>query len=833
MKKTLCLILTLAMILGLTAGCGGQKTPTTAAPATAESVVTEAPTTAPSTEAPSTEAPATEAPTTEVPPTEAPTTEVPPTEAPTTEEPATEPSTTEAPPEGSALAAYLNAGERTDYRVTLHWEMSRSMAGEMIITTDDRVITVLKADDPDAMTAYEKWDRVTEGNAFTWKSNYQTWFARGKAATLFEDRCYSASQTAEGFLAVRPPLDMFTPEKYNSVEWTDDSHTAIRFSDPLDTEWEWLGMNCTDITDAAGTVELDEQGRIARTVYDAVFALEGIDIAVHVSAELEDWSEPITFLNIASDAMTPVRSVDAIPLLDLASFGFLTDGFTGNYVSFIQSYAAGSVLLQQGWLGIDADQDGPMLYEKISKTTYSISSQSYESEFRSYDGKTTYTVGGEEQEFTADPEDVEDAMVDFLYDFWPDPVYLKDISLSEEDDCWLVEAELNPEGMKWFHANTEYFMFGERGHMDDLGISFNPVSGTFYVSIDKGSGFPIHSMVDFEGEHRYQGQKLGLVAQLEWNYLPADPDAHHVITEEWEDTGVPEDPATPLFYKVTDPEGGSMWLLGTIHIGDIRTSYLPQEIYDALLSSDALAVEIDVTNMEERLDEDDDLLEAYQEAIIYMDGSNAYDHLTDEQGDKLERALKLYGGDMLASLLNYNVATLSSVLEQEMLPLSRSHSYDHGVDNQLVDMAKKNDIPIRDVEDFVEHISLLSSFSEKLQALILEETIDGGRYGGNLGAAELFEVWCRGDEEEITKAFEEEEEEDEDLTEEEKALLEEYNQGMMAIRNAKMIETAQDYMASEDTVFFAVGLAHLMGEEGIVNSLRNMGYTVELIKYGE
>ena len=36
-----------------------------------------------------------------------------------------------------------------------------------------------------------------------------------------------------------------------------------------------------------------------------------------------------------------------------------------------------------------------------------------------------------------------------------------------------------------------------------------------------------------------------------------------------------------------------------------------------------------------------------------------------------------------------------------------------------------------------------------------------------------------------------------------------------------------------ETVFFAVGLAHLVGEDGIVNSLRNLGYTVEPVRYGE
>ncbi|MBQ6075878.1 MAG: TraB/GumN family protein [Lachnospiraceae bacterium] len=841
MKKTLCLFLALAMLLGMTAGCSGKKDPT-AAPTTAPAV-TEAPSTAvPATEAPATEAPteapATEAPATQV-PTEEPSSEAPVTEAPTevspTEPPATEPPTeppTEAPPEGSALYAYQNAVLPSSYRLTLHWEMSRSMGKELLITTDDRVLTVLNADDPASMTASEQWDRHIEGNAIDQRETYRSWFARGNTVMEQDRRYYRAAQKAEDFLAVRPPLAMLTPENYGSVEWTDESRSAIRFSEAEDTEWEWLGLNCTGITEAAGIVELDARGQIARTVYDAVFSLEGIDVAVHVSADLEDWSEPVEIPKISSGRAVPVGSVEAIPLLDLASCGFLTDGFTGNYVAFIQSLAAGSVLLQQGWYGIDEDQAGPMLLEKVSKTTYSLTTKSTDVEYRHYGGRTVYQVDGKDQEPAGSPEAIEEGILDFLYDFWPDLTYLENLSLSEEEDCWLIQAELNRDGMKWFHGNTEYLMFSQRGYMDDLGVSFRPGTATLWLSVDKGSGFPIHSLIEFEGDHRYEGQTLEVSAQLEWNYLPADPDAHYVITEKWEDKGAPEVPATPLFYRVTAPDGGSLWLLGTIHIGDLRTSYLPQELYDALLSSDALAVEIDVTNMEERLEEDDDLLEAYQASILYPDGSSPFDHLNEEQGEKLKNALHLYGGDMMASLLNYNVATLTSLLEQETLPLGRLHSYEHGVDNQLVNLAKENGIPVRDVEDFVEHISLLSGFSEELQALMLEETIDGGRYGSNMGAAELFDVWCRGDEEEIARSFEEEEE-DEELTEEEQALVEEYNRGMMTLRNAKMVERAQEYLASGETVFFAVGLAHLVGEDGIVNSLRNLGYTVEPVRYGE
>ena len=163
--------------------------------------------------------------------------------------------------------------------------------------------------------------------------------------------------------------------------------------------------------------------------------------------------------------------------------------------------------------------------------------------------------------------------------------------------------------------------------------------------------------------------------------------------------------------------------------------------------------------------------------------------------------------------------------------MGRMHSYDRGVDNQLVKMAKDNGIEVWDVEDYAEHISLLGNFSEKLQELMLEETLDYGRYASNMGTDELFEAWCRGDEAELT-AEEEEEEEDEELTPEEQALVDEYNEGMMRKRNAEMVEKAQEYLAGDKTVFFAVGLAHLLDEEnGLLKCLREGGYTVEQVVF--
>ena len=59
----------------------------------------------------------------------------------------------------------------------------------------------------------------------------------------------------------------------------------------------------------------------------------------------------------------------------------------------------------------------------------------------------------------------------------------------------------------------------------------------------------------------------------------------------------------------------------------------------------------------------------------------------------------------------------------------------------------------------------------------------------------------------------------------------EYIKSMESDRNAGMLEVAKGYLESGDTVFFAVGLAHLIAEDGLVFTLREAGYTVELVPY--
>ena len=93
---------------------------------------------------------------------------------------------------------------------------------------------------------------------------------------------------------------------------------------------------------------------------------------------------------------------------------------------------------------------------------------------------------------------------------------------------------------------------------------------------------------------------------------------------------------------------------------------------------------------------------------------------------------------------------------------------------------------------------------------------------------QMFEMWCRGDEAELREYINSE---PEDMTEDEKRLHEEYEKAISTDRDKGMVEVAKGYLEGGDTVFYAVGLAHLLADDGLVDSLRAAGYTVELVSY--
>ena len=145
---------------------------------------------------------------------------------------------------------------------------------------------------------------------------------------------------------------------------------------------------------------------------------------------------------------------------------------------------------------------------------------------------------------------------------------------------------------------------------------------------------------------------------------------------------------------------------------------------------------------------------------------------------------------------------------------------------------------ILDIESGIFQVQMMGNYSDDLQALLLEESleIDSAEYCASVG--ELYELWCAGDEaalrEELSSEVDTSEFTEEELAEyeEQKPLIDEYNKAMSYDRNDGMLDVAIRYLESGDTIFYAVGLAHLLDDvNGLVDTLRAAGYTVELVTY--
>ena len=93
---------------------------------------------------------------------------------------------------------------------------------------------------------------------------------------------------------------------------------------------------------------------------------------------------------------------------------------------------------------------------------------------------------------------------------------------------------------------------------------------------------------------------------------------------------------------------------------------------------------------------------------------------------------------------------------------------------------------------------------------------------------ELYKYWKEGNVEQLIDILINTD--TEGYTKEDLALMEQYNKKMLDERNVGMKEKLEEYFNNNYTVFYMVGTAHLIGDNGIAKLLETDGYTVTLVK---
>lgn len=282
----------------------------------------------------------------------------------------------------------------------------------------------------------------------------------------------------------------------------------------------------------------------------------------------------------------------------------------------------------------------------------------------------------------------------------------------------------------------------------------------------------------------------------------------------------------PMLFRVTGADGQEMYLFGTIHVGDDRTTDALNRVLPYLETCDALAVEFNIAAYERDYDaQTRDMMQ-----FVLTDGTTIEDYLDDDlyarAGDLLEQA-----GLFPSMMRQFNLAMWSQLVEQAALMTTCTDlDFGGGMDRQLIAWCEDRGIEVRDVESPELQYGLLAGFPDELNVLMIEHTLDNlDTYAE--GVHELYEAWLKGDYDEILRlAKSEEEDEEGEYTPEQIAMVEDYNYQMLDNRNLGMRDKAVQWLEAGDKVFFAVGAAHLVDDMGLVNLLRQAGYTVEQIE---
>ncbi len=256
-------------------------------------------------------------------------------------------------------------------------------------------------------------------------------------------------------------------------------------------------------------------------------------------------------------------------------------------------------------------------------------------------------------------------------------------------------------------------------------------------------------------------------------------------------------------------QNSTVYLLGSIHLGRPDFYPLDRVIESAFSKSDFLVVEADINAV------DISTLQSVMEEAVYFDGSTLKDHLSSKTFRLAEQKMNEMGMS-IEQMIVFKPWFLA--LNIEMIGYSKlGLDPTYGIDIYFLNKAKSNK-KIVELESVEFQIKLLGSFNEKEQeAFLLSTLVDLDIVQDKID--KMIDLWKVGDALGMEQVFLEGIKKDPDL-------FSVYNK-LLFKRNKGMVSTIRNFLNSRDIYFVVVGVAHLIGEQGIVNILEKEGYSVE------
>jgi uncharacterized protein YbaP (TraB family) len=255
-------------------------------------------------------------------------------------------------------------------------------------------------------------------------------------------------------------------------------------------------------------------------------------------------------------------------------------------------------------------------------------------------------------------------------------------------------------------------------------------------------------------------------------------------------------------WKVTGPNGGTLYLGGSIHALSSTDYPLPSAYNRAFDASSQLVFEDDPKRSSAGI-------KALFKAGTYPKGDSLKYHVDPRTYTYLRRFF---------ALLNISEEKFSKFrpwLIDLMLESPSSEHFELGVETFLTKRAQANSKPVSGLESTAEHNAFFLALSDReAEALLLILFINAGHQ--NAGNIDLVQAWRRGDADALFRSVHDSFRDFPSLSER-----------LLDVRNRNWIPKIESYLRSGKTSFVVVGAGHMGGSNGLLSLLRARGCKIE------
>jgi uncharacterized protein YbaP (TraB family) len=255
-------------------------------------------------------------------------------------------------------------------------------------------------------------------------------------------------------------------------------------------------------------------------------------------------------------------------------------------------------------------------------------------------------------------------------------------------------------------------------------------------------------------------------------------------------------------------EKNSIYILGSIHFLKKESYPLKKSIEQAFDAVSKLVLEIDLQSATP-----EKTRQLTLEKGLFRDGTTLQQNVDKETYDLTERRARELGIDLraMSPLKPWLVVLTLTTMKLQKLGFDPNY----GVDRYLAERAKRSGKSTGGLESLEFQIGLLDGLSRRDQEMMLRETLKELDQLDK-GVEQLVQSWMKGEVGSVEEWL--------------LAGMREYPEVYAKViveRNRRWLPQIEKMIAQGENAMVIVGAAHLVGREGVIELLKQLGYTVE------